>query len=171
VKLSSESTPRGLALITIWCWLNVVAMIPTLQDPVIVLFGFAERGPSALMLKYLILANAVLMTFALMARLHPGRILLMGWMPFMFLSSLLIEIIPSCPAPVKIAAWQQVLFGGLIPYLYVTWIPVSSFLPLHILNGAVTLGIVVYLARNGARFRWRVDRARRGRAPASGGTT
>lgn len=160
MRLFSPSTPRGLTLIAVWCFLNVAAMIPTLQDPVIVLFGLAARGPDALMLKYLILANAVAVTIALLARLQPGRIVLMGWMPIAFLNCLLIQVVPSCPAPVKIAAWQQVLFGGLIPYLYVTWIPVSTFLPMHIVNGAVTLVIVAWLARNGGHFHWLPARAR-----------
>lgn len=146
------SGPTSITLISIWCWLNVAASVPTVGDPAIVLFGFAAFGASALLLKVLILANAVVATALLSMKLHPGRLVVSGFMVFMFLSATFTDVLPSCPAPVKIAAYQQTLFGGLLPYLYVTAVPGAPFLPMHLANLAVTAIILIKLRQHRSLF-------------------
>lgn len=155
MSLLCESRPLGLTLVSLWCWLNVAAMTPTLGDPVIVLFGFAAHGSGAYLLKFLIFANAIVISALVSARLHPGRIVLMGWLPVMFLSSLLTDFIPLCPLPVKIAAYEQVLFGGLLPYLYVTLVLSSNFAPMHVANALITIAIIWVLIKHRSLFRGR----------------
>jgi len=151
----TESNPTGLGLVSLWCWLNVAAMAPTVGMPVIVLFGLAAHGPTALLMKMLIFANAILISYLVSARLHPGRIAMMVWLPTMFASSLLTDLVPLCPYPVKVAAYEQVLFGGLLPYLYVTLIPTSNFLPMHALNAALTAAVVWALFHYRSLFTYR----------------
>jgi hypothetical protein len=153
----SQSGPKSLTLISLWCWLNVVAMIPTVADPVIVLSGFASRGPDASLLKTLIFLNGIAISLAVTLRGQPGRIVLLGWIPVMFVNALLTDAVPTCPPAVTIAAYKQVLFGGLVPYLYVTLVPSGNFLPMHAINALVTIAIMLPLVRHKSRFRTRAQ--------------
>jgi hypothetical protein len=147
-----SSTAPSLVLISIWCWLNVVAMLPSLGDPVIVLFGYAARGPGASLLKFLIFANGVAISLAVTVRLRPGRVVLIGWLVVLFANSLFTDFVPSCPPRVIMAAYRQVLFGGLVPYLYVTVIPTSNLIPMHVANAAATTLIIWFLIKRRSLF-------------------
>jgi hypothetical protein len=153
MRLLGAANVRGLTLISIWCWLNVLAMGPTLHEPVLVLFGFAVRGTDATLIKVLIFLNGVAMSAAMSARLDRGRVILIGWLSVMFASAVFTDLVPTCPLPVKVAAYQQVLFGGLLPYLYVTLMPHGNLLVLHAINAAVTAAIVITLVRRRSLFR------------------
>lgn len=150
-----KSRPTSLTLISLWCWLNVVAMIPTLSEPVMILFGLAARGSSAILLKMLIFANAIAISTAVSVRLRAGSLVLIGWLTVMLASTWLTDLVPTCPWPVKIAAYKQVLFGGLLPYLYVTLVPTTTFLPMHLINTAVTIAIVAVLVKHRRLFKKR----------------
>lgn len=153
MRLLGAADVRGLTLVRIWCWLSVLAMTPMLHEPVLVLFGFAVRGTMAVLIKALIFANGVAISLTLGARLDRGRVVLMGWLPFMLASAVFTDLIPTCPLPVKVAAYQQVLFGGLVPYLYVTIAPHGNLLVMHAVNASITVAIVTYLIRRRSLFR------------------
>jgi len=150
----------GELLVAAWCWLNVLVMIPSLGHPILVLAGFAERGFMATLIKALIFTLGVVLGLAVLARMRPARLILLGWLPLAWLNALAIDLNVSCPLPVKVAAYGEALFGGLVPWIWVQLFEPSGFLAMHLVNAVVTGAVFVFLLRRGAVYS--VERRTRG---------
>jgi hypothetical protein len=149
---ASRKRSSGELLVACWCWLNVLVMIPSLGRPVLVLGGFAERGSMATLIKALIFVLGVVLGLGVLARLRPARLILLGWLPLAWLNALAIDLNVTCSLPVKIAAYGEALYGGLVPWVWVQLFEPSDFVAMHVVNAVVTGAVLVFLLMRGAVY-------------------